>query len=475
MEKRHTMVRKHKSIVAIYYLLICILIINIFLQNYNPFSGYNIADNIAMADRYIISNLFKYSNGEHDFYIGSPNYFPFNAMLTIALIKILPNINIVYTIHFISSLFVVSYFFLLAREVKEKTCHNTLTIFTYSGIFVLLFFQPWLWYALDFKPDTLLLILFFILTKNLRKRNLFNYLLIFLLNLFCCLLKQQYLILFFGLFINLYFSSGNNKFIFFVLFSSSALAVLILFFTPNLMDFTISLQSERKFQSVLSISNLFYTFLLGSWPVLFILLFHIKKKWQDVFSVKLLKSAYLPYILWFIFSIFSATHVGGTIENLNTGLIVFLPIVIIEVLNFINKLQDRFFINASVVSFLFLMNIFQIGKSIKTGQDNFNLYKSINTYITNTQFKNPILYDGGMYTVLRDNNINPTTDLNCVNHYSNSRKVLFFENLIKKKYFKYLALSNKLDLNNKTEKLILLNYSLKKEFSNKYYHYYFYE
>jgi hypothetical protein len=216
-------------------LTILIFVLSILLTNLSGLGGYNINDNLSIADRYIKTGNYFYTAGEADNYSATPAYFPGFSFLIILIQKFI-KIHIIEVISIISGAFILTFLFLIYKTSIILGANKNFTKIIIP-LFATLFYPAWLWYAIDFKPDTFLISLF-ILALIIINSNLnvsLKTIIVFLVTFLGTITKQQFISLFISIIYALYLYEEallNKKVLWICL--AAILGLVVIFSIDNL-------------------------------------------------------------------------------------------------------------------------------------------------------------------------------------------------------------------------------------------------
>jgi hypothetical protein len=417
------------------FLAFGLYILSVITLNLSGVSGYNINDNLALVDRYFQTNRFFYSGGFNDLFVGTPSYFPGNAFL-LYFIRIFTFEYAVEIACLISGIWVVLFVLMSILKSTELSSNNILGI-TMIPLVLITFFPAWIWYAIDSKPDTFLVGLFLGVTIILNKKEftLIKTITLFIFAIIGTVTKQQFLALYISTIIYLYYVERDIFFKRLIpLFIGGLIGVIIIFSIENVQFYTIEIQKQRHFQPLSNILKMLLTVLKNSWVIFILIIFYLKFLRKNTQSEKgLLISA----VIWFIMSFMGAIHVGGTVENIYSGLLLTLPFVITSLCYFINHSGKVkvFFLNYSAL-FLFIISLISVGGNFVEGKIIRNKKYEVIKYL-NSHFKNKkALFDGSTYSIIRETSLNPISEIDVVMNFesANINTSMFYDLLMQGKY-----------------------------------------
>ena len=437
--------RKISILNILFYISILLIYTSIIFQGISGYSTYNLNEPLNLADNFFRSGIFQYPDLIES-YNGTTTYFPGSAFIAILAVFINKN-NSIILLQLFSGFNILIFIYSIISVIKLDYKITKIIYIIIPFIFFTLYKET-IWYAYDFKIDILLISIFnflLVLEHNKNKNIIDNILIIFLI-IIGFILKQQFLYLFIIYLITFFRNFSYSKL--FIYFLIVFVTYLFLFSIKNLYFFTIYLHKEKAFQDFLHIGNLVLNFVEDKWLLTIFIIFSILHK----------KSYYLFF--WLILSFASAFKVGGTVENFSNGLLIFLPIIILTILQFINSHSLILKIKITLTIFATIYFSLILVKSIiffKQTQYNLNYAKN---YISNLDRGN-ILFDASSYSILRNSKHNLissyTTILNLseikynLQNYKNdlisnkytylifdntqiSNKIIYFDEVLIKKY-----------------------------------------
>ena len=411
----------NKYINLLSQLSIFIFGVSILILNLSGIGGYNINDNLSIADRFINTGYYFYTSGDKDNFSGTPAYFPGFSFIIIFVQQFVKH-HLVEIISIISGAFILSLLYLTNKISIQLGANKDLSKLLIP-LLATLFYPSWIWYAIDFKPDTFLLALFLfsLLIINSKLSNSVKVLAILMITFIGTITKQQFLSLFISILYTLYLyeeKTFSKKSFFAIL--GSLFGLFVIFSIDNLYLITIQIQKQREFQSLPQIANLINTELKSIWPIIILTYIYISNYWQNS---KLENSLIFASLSWLIFSLFSAFHVGGTIENFTTGLLLFLPFTMCSASKiFFNlKLKNQNSVQLLLVLFLFITSLANTAGSLIESKIVRETKNEIIIYL-NKNFKNSkAVYDGVTYSIIRESSVIGVTEIDAVMNFESAK------------------------------------------------------
>ena len=381
------------------------------------FTRWDLLQQIAMADRFILGGKLYPSTDLNGFLDGGVSgYFPGLSLIAIILGKILINDSILYFFSFFALIATLIFIFALTN-ITQHFCllNNKKNIFIFYIGIVCLFLEDYLFYASEFKPDTIAFGIGFtsIIYSGLLDIKPTNYLKLICAGIICgaaIIFKQQYVAVIFGLIVYL-FLNFSKPVIFFSLSAvfSACLTIYLLSYFDNIWFWTIDIYKNDGFMSLekfLRINqNLIKVFTLFS----FILLYlnykyevlktsNYKKIFIRVFNF--FKISPFPIILTCVSlsSLVSGFKMGGNSGNVGLAILVIIPIFI----NILTKIDPNIIKATAFISIIFIFP-----SAINTF-NKYYLYMELSneiskSYITSNE-KNPSVLSGSeVYGAVRKN------------------------------------------------------------------------
>jgi hypothetical protein len=282
---------------------------------------------------------------------------------------------------------------------------------------------------IEFKPDTIILLLglviLFILEKK-EKISILYFVLIACLLFVTTFFKQSFFIIYFLVYLFIFFHDSitiKQKVSLILLYSLiGVFALFVIFDIKNIYVFTVETMSKHP---MLDMKSIIYYFGYGTAKNLIFILALI---WfscgrYKFFSVNKLESKYFIFaIVWFLFSSLSTAKLGGNIGNYEVGLVVLVPFAIYGFNDVFARLFEKRYFNYIVLSLFVVLIAVYSYKSItaipklinKIDQDQISL-----NYIS-VHFKNKNAFvDGDTYILAQKAELNILTESETVGHFNN--------------------------------------------------------
>lgn len=328
---------------------------------------WDLYEQIAMADRAIHGQGQIYYATDKDSYLTTSPYFPGVSFLTIIASKIsYAHRDLLMLV--LASLIGTTFLFMLAKISQRMGAGANL-----SYLLVLAFaansFNLWKMYMTEFKPDTIILllttaILYFLVNISEKKRLLLNQLGIFIALIVIGIFKQQAIAIYIGTFlIALFYRKIELKQKILLVLNSSLAGLIVLgiiLSVPNCFYITIQCMSKHPLIGLKNSLIMFGDFLKTSWifilPLIFYFVNLFKKKFQGMSKFE--EIWLFCCIPWVFLSLASAVKVGGNAGNIEVGVLVFMPFVIITIFNLVKNIKflEYLEIIALIVMFISLIN-----------------------------------------------------------------------------------------------------------------------
>lgn len=392
---------------------------------------WDLNEQIAFAQR-LLEGISSYANGQTDLFFPSSPYFPGVGYLS--YIYSILGIESVYVNEILMLFTAVSIgvvYFILLQKLTFKMYPN-ITSNVILVITVILFathFMGYIGYMIEFKPDTILLVLGLIalfILENENKPNIVSLTTVGLLLFIATFFKQSFFIIFFLVYVlvlfNKYFSI-KEKIIILISYSIVGLTALYFMFKiDNLYYFTVQAMGQHPMLDTKTIIYFFGSSFIYNIIFCLSLLYFLYRRY-DKLSLKSLETKYFIFaFLWFIFSSLSTAKLGGNNGNVEAGLVVFVPFAIFALNDIFKNFYNKAYFYYFVVTVLF------IGISAYS----FFLIKKTNRYLTkieedkksitflSQEFKNKnVFVDGNTYIVAKSSEMNIVTEAETVGHFNN--------------------------------------------------------
>lgn len=301
-----------------------------------------------MSDRYELVGSF-YPNPDDQFPSGVSVYFPGTALIAAALKTFLPNNYLVHVMLLIAVSTVLLFFAVQKRIITSIEPHaNTNNFQSVAIIFSLFIANSWLIYAIEFKPDTIAILLGsagILIARADKKGDILSlrFVLGGLLTGSALIFKQQYLAFLMGMVFYSFICRNKAFQLFTILANGFALIVLfVIYENKNTWFWTVTVLSDDGFISLRQWAFAHaHLFIVVAQCTLFLVaaylndLFGSEKGYRQITRRHLLSSPW-PTIMFFtaLGGFAGAWKVGGNDGNTAIGLIVFLPLIYLVVQHF---------------------------------------------------------------------------------------------------------------------------------------------
>jgi len=412
---------------------------------------WDLLQQVAMSDRYSILGSFYPDAGLGLKTAASP-YFPGVALLSLLVKAVVPDSLLIYSLHFIAGIVVISFFMIQKRITASIYKEVSLKNF-YIGIifFTLIFCRQFLLYALEFKPDIIAFLLGsagIILAKadNKNKIKLLPYFFGAVLTGGALIFKQQYIAFLIGMFIYS-FVCKNPKFQIFTVLSLtfSLLTLYFLLKQDNLLFWTVTNLSDDGFytfkQWVLGHAGLIIH-LAQAMVLLFgahFFGFHKIDLTNNLIPIRNLVRNFIstPWPTLILFSalaaLVSSTKTGGNNGNTELGLILIFPIIYFLIHNFNKRILTLFV----WVSFLAIVPYLYV--SILSFQNSVQLNNAAELLVTHID--NKVLSGSDVYGAARIiNTQKPIDDLWAIEEVNNGENIL--SNILSSQSYDVIIIEN---------------------------------
>lgn len=413
------------SLLGLYFLY---LLLGAFVKG----GRWTLNEQIAFSQR-LIDGVNSYANGFTDLFFPSSPYFPGVGYLS--YIYSLVGFDDIYVNQFImliTAVLIGLIYCLLLQKLTFKL-YPTISkkvIFVFTVLLFSTCFRFYFSYMKEFKPDTVLLLIglisFFLLCKN-KKPSLINLLTVALLLFIGSFFKQSSFLIFFlvGISIlnNLVFNIKEKILIIFLYSLVGLLALYFIFSTENLYYATIFTIGKHLFLSADEIFFILASSLVYNIIVCISILYFFLKRFKYL-SLRSTETTYLVFsILWFIFSIISATKEGGNRGNVEVALVVFIPFVIFALNDFFKKYFQKKSFSFLVISILI---VGLIGYAFKISVITNIFLKKLNndqesiSFLNNEFLGKSVFVDGDTYILAKASGLNIITEAETVGHFGNN-------------------------------------------------------
>jgi hypothetical protein len=120
---------------------------------------------------------------------------------------------------------------------------------------------------------------------------------------------------------------------------------------------------------------------------------------------------------------FSAFHNGGTIENITTGLLLFMPFAIVTLSKSIPSFESKNYIIIQIilVLILFFTSLVNIAGSLMEAKIVKNTKKDIITYLNSNYKDSKTVYDGVTYSFIRETSVIAVTEIDAVMNFESAK------------------------------------------------------
>ena len=309
------------------------------------FTRWDLLQQIAMADRYLNgSNFYPYPGIEGFADGGVSGYFPGLAMIAIIFGIFFDGDSLIYFFSFLS-LFVTLWFIYLLTIITKKisNVNNTTSLFLLYIACTCLFFEDYLFYSAEFKPDTIALAigLASIIYSGLLEKKPNQIIKLIFMGMICgsaIIFKQQYIAFIFSLIIYSLINLSRSSIIFSVsAFLSSVLILYFLSYFDNIWFWTINVYKDDGFMGVKSflqinqiliknflLFTLIFYYFYGKQPILKFLVY--KNLLIKIFNILKTSPIYLVLMSTSSAAILSGIKMGGNSGNVGLGFLLMLPI-----------------------------------------------------------------------------------------------------------------------------------------------------
>lgn len=405
--------------------------INLYLVSFIKGGGWDLNEQIAFSHR-MMEGISSYANGQTDLFFPSSPYFPGVAFLSFIFSK--SGVVDIYTNEFLMLATAVTIglvYFIQLNKLTLKIYPNLSKsiVFIFLSVLFATQFRVYMSYVIEFKPDTILLViglssLFLLESEN--KPNLKTLVFVGLMLFAAVFFKQTFFIIYFLVFTLILFNglfSLREKIILILSYSFIGLIALALIFSiDNAYYFTVESMQKHAMLDFKTILWFFSTSIISNIFFCIFLIYFLVKRHRE-FSLHTLESKYLIFaFFWLIFALISTSKLGGNNGNVEVGLIVFAPFVINGFDEIFRKLYSKSFFNYSVIAVL------TVGISVNS----YKIYNRSNALVIeiendkksidflSRQFKNKNTFvDGDTYTLAKAAGLKIITATETAGHFNN--------------------------------------------------------
>lgn len=323
-----------------YPFLIAIFIVVILIVSIGRVARWDLLEQIAMADNYV-ANGTLYSERGSDIIHGHTVYFPGVAYLAVALKTIGIDYYLVEVMHLLSVIVLLLFIHVVSRyaSLMSKKLHPTPFFYPLFIAYFTTVLSSYAVYALEFKPDTLALLLGYVglsliwTNKNSLRKFFIG---IFLISI-ALVFKQQYIAFLVGLFsVSLFVKNREFRFRVWLATIFSTAILLVLISDENVRFWSIQVLSD---DGILSLKEIILEVIVTSKGLLlFVILFILMQNSKESISFRIpnLSFDYVKSIdlnPWYVITLFvfgasvlSSLKVGGNSGNIQLALAVIFPI-----------------------------------------------------------------------------------------------------------------------------------------------------
>ena len=394
-------------------LISVLFIIQLVFLSLGKGGGWDLGQQIAMADRVLNSELL-YTSPQDGFYLSNSPYFPGVSFLS-TLVSQFSFENRETILLLIATSIGIGLLFsltLLSKQMGVKFQDAYLIILLY-GVW---FFNSWKAYMTEFKPDSIVLLaalaVFYLLIKLERRHNSFLcFFCIFLLLLLIGVFKQQGIAIFIGTMLFVLFTNSFNRRTKILLFSVIVLGGLsvlgIVFSIPNCIENTVVVLSRHPLMTSREILSMF----LNSFERMWIFyvpfgLYFLNLLFKRRIELQRNEREWLFFAIpWLFFSLLSAIKVGGNEGNIEVAFLPFLPYNVV----FLNRIVEKSKEFKYILYFCLLLTFYSILFKTKNEYKHWKKYKQEQTEIIaflSSNFANKtVLYAGDDYMTISKANL----------------------------------------------------------------------
>jgi len=411
--------------------MIIMFFTNLFFNSLLIGGRWDLNEQIAFGER--LSNGFSgYAKGTIDLFFPSSPYFPGAGYLSY-FYKLI-GIDSLYAINQLMLFTAVAIGFLYFILLRKLTLslYPKLSANLVTTILILLYathFKVYMIYMMEFKPDTVLLVIAVLsfLSLEINKKPSALQLITVGVSLFAVtFFKQSFFIVFFFvftlIFLNAHFSLKEKARIILLYGLTGIFALYLIFNVAGIYYFSVEVMGQHPMLDMKAITTFFILGIKSNIIFILILLFSLIKRFK-MFSVSSPESKYLIFaLLWFVFSAVSTAKLGGNSGNLEVGLIVFIPFVIDSVDHFLNRFYSKKVFLIGAYFFLLMGTFVYSYKTVSTFRRLIFKINDDNTSIAflSENFRNKKAFiDGNTYIIAEMSDMQVVTELETLAHFNN--------------------------------------------------------
>jgi hypothetical protein len=410
--------------------LIAIFFISLLLSALLIGGRWDLNEQIAFGDR-LSDGFAGYANGITDLFFPTSPYFPGVGYL-----------SYFYQLIGVDDIYVNNQFMLLTAVLAGLLYFillRKLTLRLYPGIskvavtimLIVLYathFRVYMNYMVEFKPDTILLVIAtisFLLLENGKKPTISNLIITGAFLFLSTLFKQSFFILFLFVFqlvfFNRFFSFKEKAVVILSYGIFGILALYLIINVPNLYYYSVDVMGYHPMLDAQTIVGFFISGIKSNIIFIAAFLFFLIKRFK--FSITTFESRYFLFAaMWFMFSAISTAKVGGNVGNFEVSIIVFMPFVIYTIDSLLKRFYSAKVFPRITYVVLFLGILSYSYLSLSYGKGLIGKIKADKAAIEflSDNFKNKYAFiDGNTYIVAEMANMEVLTELETLAHFNN--------------------------------------------------------
>lgn len=419
-----------KNISVLSISLIIVFFTNLIITALTIGGRWDLNEQIAFGDR-LISGFASYANGITDLFFPTSPYFPGVGYLSYFYQLIgFDNIYLNNQLMLLTAVMAGFLYFILLKKLTLKLYPNIPNIVV-SIVLIILYathFRSYMLYMIEFKPDTILLIVVtfaFFLLENNKKPKIANLICLGILLFLVTFFKQSFFLVYFYIIIllllNKYFSLKEKILIIVSYVIIGIISLYLVFDISNLYYFSVDIMGQHPMLDIKSIVIFFARGVVHNGIFLIAVITFVVLRYRS-FSANNLESKYFIFtLLWLVFSSISTAKVGGNTGNFEVGIIVFIPFAIFTLDHFFKKYYSKkeFYVFTSivlivgVVSYSYL-TVREFGKlNVKINNDKASIE------FLSENFKNKTAFvDGDTFVIAKMSNLKVLTEMETMLHFS---------------------------------------------------------
>lgn len=431
-----------------------VFFISLLMAGFLAGGRWDLNEQIAFGDR-LVHETGTYAQGMSDLFFPSSPYFPGVGYLS-AFFQLIgfDDIYINNRLMLLVAVGIGLLYFVLLRKLTLKLYPQLsgAAVTLILLFFYLTHFRSYISYMIEFKPDTVLLViatLGFLLLQGDRKPGMANIAVVAVLLFVSVTFKQSfflvYILIGLQVFVNAFFSVKEKIVILLFYGLVGLLALYVVFQAPGLYYFTVKVMGQHPMLDTRTIKDFFVAGIIANIAFIAILIFFLIKNIR--FSIFTIQGKYFLFaIVWFLFCAVSTAKLGGNVGNFEVGLIVFMPYVIYTTDGLVKRVYGKKIFLAAACTVLGAAALLYSYRSVRIYSKVLEKYKqdhaAIDFLSQNFAGKNAFV-DGNTYVVASVAGIHSLSELETAGHFDNVPEYDFqqMKNAIRQKKYNLFFIS----------------------------------